>query len=185
MKADQILQGYVSLLVSYGEKQATLDAVAREVGLSKAGLLHHFHSRAALNAGLVDYLRALVREDVEAMKSAAEGAAHYYLASSFESDSPLERAVVAVTRLWQGGNEEAGRLLREARDLWFDALVDDLGDPFIARFVMLAGDGVSYHMDIAKPTEESGKGGKKSPSEVSADDIEHLTKLVSQLQKIR
>ena len=31
--------------------------------------------------------------------------------------------------------------------------MEQLGDPLLARFALLAGDGVSYHTDIAEPRE--------------------------------
>ena len=148
-KARQIIDVYVDLLVDTGVRAASLDAVARRVSLSKAGLLHYFPSRKALDAGLLGYMTELVDDDVATMRDSPDGAAHYYLTSSFDADSMLERAVVAATRLAQSGSEEAGQALRQASGRWYRVLVDELGDPLLARFVLLAGDGVSFHTDIA------------------------------------
>ncbi|WP_291277829.1 TetR/AcrR family transcriptional regulator [Galactobacter sp.] len=150
-RSEQILDTYVSLLVDGGVRQATIEAVARKSGLSKPGLLHHFPSRAALDTALISRLRVLVKLDVAAMAAAPDGAVHYYLASSLEVGSDLERAVVAVTRLGQAGNANARAELRAARDEWFDLLLAQLGNPVMARLALLAGDGVAYQADITEP----------------------------------
>lgn len=150
-RSEQILDTYVQLLVDQGVRQATIEAVAKRCGLSKPGLLHHFRSRSALDEGLIQRLREMVDADVETMASAPDGAVHYYLASSLEVDSPLERAVVAVTRLGQAGNAGARAELRRARDAWFDLILAQVGDPTRARLMLLAGDGIAYQADITEP----------------------------------
>lgn len=152
-RSEQILDTYVAMLVDGGVKHATIEALARRCGLSKPGLLHHFHSRSELDSGLIARLRELVAADVAAMASAPDGAVHYYLASSLEVESDLERAVVAVTRLGQAGNAEARTELRAARDAWYEILVAQLKDPVLARLAILAGDGVAYQADITEPGE--------------------------------
>ncbi|WP_290655227.1 TetR/AcrR family transcriptional regulator [Kocuria sp.] len=173
-KPRRIIDTYVNLLVDSGVRQATIEAVARRCGLSKAGLLHHYPSRAALDAALLERLRSLVEEDVTVMREAPGGAVRYYLASSLDAESDLERIVVAATRLAQADHSPAGELLRWARDLWYDVLVEQLGDPLLARFVLLAGDGVSYHTDISTPNEQPF---------ITADDIDSFTRVFETLQR--
>lgn len=50
---DQILDAVERLLVRDGVDAVRLDAVAREAGVSKGGLLHHFPSKRALVQGVV------------------------------------------------------------------------------------------------------------------------------------
>lgn len=173
-KPRQIISVYIDLLVDAGVRAASLDAVAREVNLSKAGLLHHFPSRRALDAGLLSHVSDLVDVDIAAMRDAPCGAVHYYLASSFEAESELERAVVAATRLAQSGSEAAGETLRSASGRWYRVLVEETGDPLLAKFVLLAGDGVSYHTDIAPGQEQL----------VTRGDITAFVGLVDRLQKV-
>ncbi len=172
-KPAQIVDAYAALLVESGVRQATIEAVARRAGLSKPGLLHHHGSRAELDAALVERLRALVREDLETMRRSEGGVAHYYLSTSLDSGAELERLVVAATRLAQAGSDIAGEALRWARELWFAELVDRLGDPALARLVMLAGDGMSYHTDIASPGE--------APF-VTEDDIRSIMALIDRMR---
>jgi|GEM_PF-186857 len=148
-KIDEIVDAYVDLLVSQGVRGASIDAVAKRCGLSKAGLLHHTPSRAALDDALLDRLGALAAEDMASMRALGGGAPRYYLASSLDASSPLERAVVAATRLAQSGSAAASEALQRARDRWYGILLDVLGDPALARLVLFAGDGLSYHTDIS------------------------------------
>ncbi len=149
-KQEIILDAYVALLYEHGAREATIDATAKRSGLSKAGLLHHFRSRQALDTELVRRLNELIDADVATMSADPAQAVHYYFASSMEEDSPLERMVVAATRLAQRGNEDASAALRRGRDLWYQVLNDALGDPVLAKLALLAGDGVSYHLDISR-----------------------------------
>lgn len=154
-KQDQIIDAYVALLCEHGPQEATIDATARRSGLSKAGLLHHFPSRQALDDGLVSRLRTLIDADVETMAREPEKAVHYYLSSSLDGASTLERMVVAATRLAQRGHNEAAEALRFGRDRWYAILVDSLGDPALAKLALLAGDGLSYHLDITQGAGDS------------------------------
>ena len=149
-KQEIILDAYVALLYERGAREATIEATAKRSGLSKAGLLHYFRSRQALDTELVRRLNELIDADVAAMLADPAQAVHYYFASSMEEDSPLERMVVAATRLAQRGNQEASAALRRGRDRWFEVLNDSLGDPLLAKLALLAGDGISYHLDISR-----------------------------------
>lgn len=172
-KPEQIIDTYVTVLAEAGVKQATIDAVAKRSGLSKPGLLHHYRSRADLDAALLSRLEKLVEDDLQQMQHAPQGAVHYYLSSSFDAGSPLEQAVVAATRLAQAGNQTAGEILRRARDHWYRILTDYLADPLLARMVLMAGDGVSYHTAIAAPDDDSF---------TQHTDISALTHLIQQLK---
>lgn len=167
-KQDAIIDAYVALLAEHGAREATIDATARRSGLSKAGLLHYFPSRQALDAELVLRLRGLIEQDVAAMAAHPDRAVHYYLASSLEQDSALERMVVAATRLAQRGHEDAGRVLRFGRDQWYGVLLDALGDPALARLALLAGDGLSYHQDIGRQADDT------FLNDATLDELVHL-----------
>ena len=147
-KKHQILTAYTGLLNQHGLKGSSLDALAQLVGLSKAGLLHHFRSRAALDAALIQRLRELIRQDLELMSADLSSAVSYYFTSSMDYGSELEQLVVAVNRLGQSGNSEATETLRWARDSWYEVMLEALGDPTLAKLALLAGDGISYHLDI-------------------------------------
>lgn len=141
---DRILDAYADALAVEGERHATLDAVAAKAGVSKGGLLYHFPSKDRLADALCDRLLTLADEDVKAMRAAPEGAARYYIRSSHYAGTPLDRALVAVSRLQQAGDDHARTVIETVSADWLNALHDALGDIDVARAVKLIGDGLYY-----------------------------------------
>ena len=142
---DRILDAYADLLITEGERQATLEAVAAKAEVSKGGLLYHFPSKDQLAVGLCDQLAILAAKDAEAMRASDEGPARYYVRSSQYANTPLDRALVAVSRLRQSGDGRARAAIEEASDNWLAILHDALGDLDVARAVKLIGDGLYYN----------------------------------------
>src|SRR5690606_32459404 len=103
----KVLHAFAELLVTSGERSATLDAVAERAGVSKGGLLYHFPTRDALVDGLVDHLHALIAADVAVMTSAPEGPVAYLLRSSLETGGELDLAFRGVSQLAQGSAPHA------------------------------------------------------------------------------
>src|SRR5690606_39021639 len=119
---ERVLDAYESVLLTEGERAATLDGVARAAGVSKGGLLYHFGSKDELAAGLLDRLDALVTADIAEMDAAAEGPIAYYVRTSIMAGTALDRALAATARLAQGGHAAAAQRLREVRERWAEAL---------------------------------------------------------------
>ena len=141
---DRILDAYEDVLAVEGERYATLDAVAAKAGVSKGGLLYHFPSKDRLAAALCDRLQELAAEDVQAMRAAPEGPARYYIRSSHYAGTPLDRTLVAVSRLQQAGDGHARTVIETISADWLNVLHDALGDLDVARAVKLMGDGLYY-----------------------------------------
>jgi AcrR family transcriptional regulator len=141
---DRILDAYEDLLAVEGERYATLDAVAAKAGVSKGGLLYHFPSKDRLAGALCDRLLMLAADDVEEMRTAPEGPARYYIRSSHYAGTPLDRALVAVSRLQQAGDEQARTVIESVSADWLNVLHETLGDRDVARAVKLIGDGLYY-----------------------------------------
>jgi AcrR family transcriptional regulator len=139
---EAVLDSFERLIVADGERAATLDATARAAGVSKGGLLYHFGSRHALIAGLTERLLHLIDEDVERIHSAPDGAISYFVRSSTEVETPLDRTFVAVVRLAQGGDHEAAETIETVRARWLEALERHVGDPTVALAITLIGDGL-------------------------------------------
>jgi AcrR family transcriptional regulator len=55
-KRERILEGALELLRAEGGGTITLDAAARQVGLTKPGLMYHFATKEALMLGVVDHV---------------------------------------------------------------------------------------------------------------------------------
>ncbi|MHA7276712.1 TetR/AcrR family transcriptional regulator [Arthrobacter sp. Hz1] len=144
----RLVDAYQDILVSDGERSATLDAIALRAGVSKGGLTYHFRSKDELTASLFDRLRALVDADLAVMRAEPAQAATYYVKSSLDVESPLERCNMAVTRLAQGVHPEANELLAECRTQWFTVLMDAVGNEDMVHLVMLLGDGIYFNASL-------------------------------------
>ncbi|MFT4228717.1 MAG: TetR/AcrR family transcriptional regulator [Microbacterium sp.] len=142
---ERVLDAFEQLLIDEGERAATMDATARVAGVSKGGLLYHFSSKEALESGLIARLGALVDSDLAAMTSAAEGPIAYFLRSSTMDNDPLDRAIVAVSRLAQGGSPAASGMLRDIRERWASAIRPHAKNHAALDLVMLVADGLYFN----------------------------------------
>lgn len=142
---EKVLDAFERILVEEGERAATMDATAKAAGVSKGGLLYHFGTKEALEAGAVERLMALVDADLAAMAAAPEGPIAYFLRSSAMENDPLDRAILAASRLAQGGSPGAGEALRGIRDRWAHALRDHTRDEAALDLVMLVSDGLYFN----------------------------------------
>ena len=142
---EKVLDAFERILIEEGERAATMDATAKAAGVSKGGLLYHFGTKESLEAGLVERLARLVDADVAAMTTAAEGPIAYFLRSSAMEDDPLDRTILAASRLAQGGSTAAAEALRSIRDRWADALRDHTRDAAALDLVMLVSDGLYFN----------------------------------------
>ena len=152
-KRASILTAYLTILVNQGTRAATLEAVSSACKLSKAGVLHHFPNMPALRKGIFAELAAQACADVEYMNNDLPHAAEYYLVSSSDRDSLLERLIDAVYRLAQTEDQEALELLRKCRDDWYGALLLATGSDALAKLVLFAGDGLNHNalLDMQAP----------------------------------
>lgn len=142
---EKVLSAFAAIVAEQGEQSATMDAVAARAGVSKGGLLYHFGSREALVDGLVERLRADGEADVEAMRSAPEGAVAYYLSSSADSPRELNELYVAASRISQTGAEAARGALAHIESQWLAVLEESVDDPRLARLLAVVGDGLYLH----------------------------------------
>ncbi|WP_454118730.1 TetR/AcrR family transcriptional regulator [Microbacterium lacticum] len=140
---ESVLDAFEQLLVDDGERAATMDATARAAGVSKGGLLYHFASKDALERALLQRLAELVEEDLAAMASSPDGAVVFFLRTSVMDDDPLDRALIATSRLAQGGHADAADALRAVRARWADALRPHVRDATALDLVLLVSDGLS------------------------------------------
>ncbi|PPF81450.1 TetR family transcriptional regulator [Pseudoclavibacter sp. RFBJ3] len=150
---EKILTAYMNLLVDSGVRGTTLEAVGTTCKLSKAGVLHHFSSKQALGDALLEELRGQARVDADNMLADLDNAVSYYIVSSQDRDSLLERLVEAVYRLAQTGDKDALDVLRQCREGWFDALVRAIGDASVARLVLFVGDGMNHNALLSVDSE--------------------------------
>jgi AcrR family transcriptional regulator len=171
-----VLDALELLLVTKGERAATLEAVAREAGVSKGGLIYHFPSREAMVEGLLDRLRERAAEDLASMIAAPEGMVAYFLRTSQCAGTPFDRTLVAATRL--RSHASAREALAGVQRQWYDAILADVGDETVAQMVMLMGDGLYYNASAPDSLASTG-----TPQyQAKVDD---MVALVSALVKLR
>ncbi len=134
--AEQTLRGQ-------GMAGLTLDAVAKEAGVSKGGLLHHFPSKDALVEGILRRLfaafEARAGQYFEREAPAPGRWLRAYVRASFDDDPfPLELSAVLLASVAENGALLA--LIREDFDHWQRRLLDDGVPPARATVIRQAAD---------------------------------------------
>jgi AcrR family transcriptional regulator len=148
----KVLAAYVEILVTEGERAATLDAVAERAGVSKGGLLYHFGSREELVDGLLDRLSEVGDQDVSAMRDAPEGAVAYYLRTSGTAGDALPDLYLAAMRLTGDSARRASERMAALSDAWLELIADEVGDRELARLIQLVGDGLYFNALLESQT---------------------------------
>lgn len=142
---DRILDTLEEILTAEGERAATLDAVAARAHVSKGGLLYHFPNREALIMGLVERADALGADYLEELRADAAGPSVAYIRTSAETTSPFDKTLIALSRLGGDQYPDAGAALRRAQEAWSSLVLEEIGDPAVARAIVLMGDGLYYN----------------------------------------
>ena len=146
---ESVLDAFEAILIDEGERSATIDATARAAGVSKGGLLYHFGSKDALETGADRAARCPRHRRHRRDVIRAEGPIAYFLRSSVMQNDPLDRALIATSRLAQGGNAAASAALRDVRERWGDALRPHTKDAAALDLVMLVSDGLYFNNALA------------------------------------
>jgi AcrR family transcriptional regulator len=180
---DRILDAYETLLGENGERAATLDAVAGVAGVSKGGLLYHFGSKDALIDGVLARLEEMVVLDVADIRSSEAGPVAHLIRTSTATGSALDRALVAASRLAQASNSRARQALRTANDAWYDVVLETVGDPILARTIMLISDGLCYGSAFF-PTQDPEADAAAAPHTPHEPDLEAIIALLANLTAI-
>jgi AcrR family transcriptional regulator len=125
----------------------TLEAVAREAGVSKGGLLYHFASKDELLTGMVGEFVELIegRMSESAAADDAPGAwtRGYLEASTVDraGDDPMDRLATAMLAAG-AANTDLLAPLHDRQAAWQRRQRDDGIDPATAAIVRLAADGL-------------------------------------------
>ena len=172
---EKVLDAFEQILIDEGERAATMDATAKAAGVSKGGLLYHFGTKEALESAIIDRLRTLVAEDVAVMTAAPEGPIAYFLRTSVMANDPIDRAILATSRLAQGGDAVASDALRDVREQWAAALGPHTKDAVALDLVMLVSDGLYFNNALA--------GGSIPGPVPSGTDMDALIALVERAAK--
>jgi AcrR family transcriptional regulator len=142
----QILEAATRLLAARGFEGTTLQAVADEVKIRKPSVLHHFESKEALRAGVIDDILAHWSRLVPQL-----------LRSATERKNPFVEIMRELTAFFIEDPDRARLLIREALDrpTEFRALFHTHVHPWIAMFAggVREGQRRGIYRDDADPEE--------------------------------
>lgn len=138
---ERILDSYIELLISEGERAATLDAVARAAEVSKGGLLYHFKNKDALVESLIERLDEEIEADLLRLEASPESVITYFLRTSVNMGTPYDRAILATMRIAQE-NEQGRDALRRMHERWRVALGRTITDPAVVDVILYIADGI-------------------------------------------
>lgn len=145
---DGILRAAGRLLIRTGGANLTLEAVAREAGISKGGLLYHFPNKDAL-------IESMLRRQVEQFEAHMErvvqeddGPPHgkwvrAFVRATFEAD-PEENNVLVGLLAALATNPRLLDPLRLAFGRWEERMRADGIHPTVATIIRLASDGLLF-----------------------------------------
>lgn len=119
-----------------------MDVIASASGVSKGGLMHHFNSRSALLAALVEQVIATMDEALDAAAATGGVVRTWLRISMSREDADLYRALLLSFTEVRVESSELLRRSAEASARWERLLAEELGDPVAGAAVRLLGDGL-------------------------------------------
>ena len=154
-----ILEAAERVIVQSGVEKATIDEVAREAGISKGGVLHHFPSKDAIVVALAGTVIAKFEADVlarQALDPEPNGSfTRAFLHSVKEKNENCGEVSFALKAAFRNC-PELQKLLRDANLRWQSRIEQDGIDPVCASVVRLATDGLwsAKLYKVAVPSEK-------------------------------
>jgi AcrR family transcriptional regulator len=143
---ERLLDAAEKVVARDGVANLTLDAVAREGGVSKGGLLYHFPSKSALITSVVERLAVQCDADhANAIAAAGEGPGAFtraYLAARSEPLAPEAEPIHTALLAAAGTDSQYLEPFRKRLAQWQARLESDGIDPVTATIVRLAIDGL-------------------------------------------
>lgn len=146
----RLLEAAERLVLREGSGRLTLDAVAREAGTSKGGLLYHFPSKGALISAMVEHLamERFERELDRRIEGSEPGEGHWvraYVEATFEPED-RDRNLAVQSGLFAAVANDPSLLdpLRERYNALQQRAENDGVDPALATVARLASDGLWF-----------------------------------------
>ena len=140
-----ILEAAERVIVRAGVEKATIDEVAREAGVSKGGVLHHFPSKEAIVIGLVGMLISKFEADVSARQALDPEPKGSFTRAFLQTATETDGHCIEVFFALQAAYRDCPSLLKLKRDAnlrWQARIEQDGIDPVCASVVRLATDGI-------------------------------------------
>jgi AcrR family transcriptional regulator len=146
---DRLLQATIHIIQNQGVERLTLDAVAKEAGVSKGGLLYHFASKEALVAGVIQCLIDEFDADIAAeldRDTAPDSPGKWlraYVNSSFNGKVPPTQFITSLLSAVTV-NPELLKPVKIQFEAWQQKILAPGLDPVRACLVSFAADGFVY-----------------------------------------
>ncbi len=144
-----ILEAANRIIQKQGVAHLTIEAVAKEAGLSKGGVLYHYPSKEALVAGLIAfYIQGFTNDLTKALKEEKSEPGRWTRANIHASASstaeqiPDEAAAITGLLAAIATNPQLLNPLREQYDEWQKQAENDGLSPALATILRLAVDGL-------------------------------------------
>lgn len=142
-----LLEAALGILEREGSSHLTIDAVARQAGVSKGGVLYHFPTKAALVEAMVRHHMALLDEEFERRIAAAEPGPGQVLRGwldLFANRPPLtaERHLDLMSFIVR--NPHLHRIIEEHRGQHQERLRSAGIDPDLALLLAFAAEGLGF-----------------------------------------
>ncbi|CAG7599512.1 HTH-type transcriptional regulator BetI [Paenibacillus solanacearum] len=147
-KHDRVLAAASAIVKHRGVEKLTLEAVAKEAGVSKGGLLYHFPNKEALLEGLVHYVTSDFASDVQQRVENAPAASagtwsRAYLEQTI-ADMKEQRGISAALIVALFANPDLLSQLQEQYADWQRNFENDGIDPVNSTIVRLVADGLWF-----------------------------------------
>jgi AcrR family transcriptional regulator len=155
-----ILEAAERVIVQSGVEKTTIDEVAREAGVSKGGVLHHFPSKEAILVGLVSMMIEKFDAEVQTQRSHDPEPAGSFTrallgAVTSRDDDHCVEVFVALQAAFRN-TPPLQQVLRKAHLKWQALIEKDGINPVSASVVRLATDGLwlAKIRGVAVPSEK-------------------------------
>lgn len=143
---ERLLNAAEQVVARDGVRTLTLDAVAKEAGVSKGGLLYHFPSKSELITAIVEKLACRCEADQTAALAQDDNTVgaftRAYLTTRIAKPMPQERPVHSALLAAAATDPDYLAPFRKRCQEWQARLNQDGIDPSIASIVRLAIDGL-------------------------------------------
>lgn len=142
----EILRAANRVVIQHGVESLTLEATAREAGISKGGLLYHFPNKEALIIGMIRNYLERFESDLHASAGSPSPAqpgrwTQAYLETTFADNERTPRLNAGLLAAI-ATNPSLLSPVQESFAEWVGLLEKDGVDPVLATIVRLAADGL-------------------------------------------
>ncbi|WP_240936742.1 TetR/AcrR family transcriptional regulator [Bacillus thuringiensis] len=146
-KRKAILAAASFIIENYGMEKLTLEAIAKQAGISKGGLLYHFPNKDAIIKGMIDeYSSAFlvsVRDKVSNSSEAIGKWHHAYLESAINDTGVSNELVSAYIATLFTNPLLLSKFQSDCQEL-YEEIEKDETEPIKAAIIRLAVDGLCY-----------------------------------------